>query len=327
MRILIHFRLTALLLALLTEASAFQCPQRPGIHETRIAEQHRHRRAANHLTPPFLCTSPRRATSLQASPVVVLPSVTKVALSCILPTSLGFFKSEYGVSYGYGTSVALLAFSILTQLTPGTVPYYHALALFFYGTRLDLFLLYRELCIPKFRKFREEIEEKAPSNRLSRTPFILSCALLYACLGAPLFVTSTCTRAFSNVTAGLVACTWIGFVLAALGDAQKSVVKARKGDDALVTGGVFYFLRHPNFTGETLGWTASFLAAVSVGNWKSNVGLLAASALGWAGICFVLAMASTNLEKKQKEKYGVSSEYQQWVDGSWAGITLKKKDA
>lgn len=319
----VSFRAVAFLLALFQVSFAFQVPQKP--NSVPRVERHSGRAASTNLSPSFDSGTARTAsTSLQAAPIA-LPSLTKVTLSCLLPTSLGYIKSEYGVSYGYGSSVAILATLVLTQLAPGTLPYYHALALLFYGTRLDLFLLYRELCIPKFRKFREVIEEKAPANRLSRTPFIFSCALLYACLGSPLFVTSTCTT-FSKATAVLVACTWIGFVLAALGDLQKSVVKSRKGEDALVTGGVFQFLRHPNFTGETFGWTASFLAAVSIGNWNQNSGLLAASAVGWAGIVFVLAMASTNLERKQKEKYGDSSEFEKWVKSSWAGFTLKKKE-
>jgi len=315
-------QLLAFLFLLLTVARAFQAPQRSSSARIESTPQ---RADTLPRLPPSSVSAPRVAIStyLQATPAV-LPSLLKVALSCLLPTSLGFIKNEYGVSYGYGTSVALLAYSVLTQLTPGTVPYYHALALFFYGTRLDLFLLYREVFIPKFRAFRETVEARAPPNRLSRTPFIVSCSILYACLGAPLFVTSTCTT-FSEVTAGLVACTWVGFVLAALGDLQKSVVKANKGEDTLVTGGVFQFLRHPNFTGETFGWTCSFLAALSVGNWESNSALLLASALGWAGIVFVLAMASTNLEEKQEENYGDSLEYNQWVDRSWAGITLEKK--
>ena len=318
----------ASILALVGEASGFQIAQRPSI--SRVLRQPRgdvHQAGRPIFSPDSVATIHGGivSTSLQSAPVA-LPSLTKVALSCILPTSLGFYKSEYSVSYGYGTSVALLAYMILQQLTPGTVPYYHALALFFYGTRLNIFLLYREVCIPSFRKFRETIEEKAPSNRFQRAPFILSCAVLYACLAAPLFVTSTCTS-FTKLTEGLVTCTWIGFLLAAFGDLQKSVVKARNGEDTLVTGGVFHFLRHPNFTGETIGWTSSFLVALSVGSWKNNVGLLAASALGWSGIVFVLAMAATSLEKKQKEKYGGTLEYKEWVKRSWAGITIKKKDS
>ena len=178
-----QFLLVGFLLALIGELNAFQVPRRSRINLEICGRATGKRRVVLETRTP---------TSLEASPVVLAP-VAKVALSCLVPTSLGFFKSEYGVSYGYGTSVALVAALVLQQLTPGTVPYYHALALLFYGTRLDLFLLYREVFIPKFRKFRDKIEEKAPDNRLSRTPFILSCALLYACLGAPLFVTSTCT--------------------------------------------------------------------------------------------------------------------------------------
>jgi len=265
-------------------------------------------------------------TSIQAASVV-LPSLKTVAVSCLLPTSLGYYRSEYGVSYGYGTSVALVAFLILRQLERGSVPYWHALALVFYGIRLNLFLLYRELCIPLFREFREKIEERARNkgNRLARTPFLVSCAALYSGLTAPLFVTSQVTQP-STALKVLVACSWLGFLVAAVGDFTKSVVKARQGQDVLVRSGIFKFLRHPNYSGEAFGWTASFLAAVaSVEDWSSNGVALVASALGWAGIVFVLAMAATGLERKQKEKYGDSQEYKDWVRGSWAGPTLKMK--
>jgi steroid 5-alpha reductase family enzyme len=291
---------------------------------------------------------PAAAAAAAAAGVVVIPSLKTIALSCLLPTSLGYIKSEYGVSYGYGTSIAILAYSILQQQLVGTSsiwtmaawtwPALHAAALLFYGLRLDVFLLYRELCIPRFRKFRETIEKKAPPNRASRTPFILSCALLYACMASPLFVTATTTT--TSVAASSVAVqvsivlTWAGFLMAALGDWTKSVGKARRGEDALITNGIFRFFRHPNYTGEILGWTASCVAAFAAafangGNnfnsWKVPTHVcisLTASIVGLAGIILVLAMATKGLEKKQKEKYGDSDEYKQWVKRSWVGISL-----
>jgi steroid 5-alpha reductase family enzyme len=277
----------------------------------------------------FTSTTRGGSTVLRASP---FPTIQTIALSCLLPTSLGFYKAEYGVSYAYGTSVAVVAYAVLRAVggwnaLASSVAAWHALALVFYGVRLDLFLLLRELFVPHFRKVRDRIEERTKSkgNRLSRTPFLLSCALLYACLAGPLLVTAR----KDSVSKILVACTWAGFLLAAIGDLQKTVQKARRGEDALITGGIFKVLRHPNYTGEVLGWTASCLvtvvAAMTSCSRAQYVPALIASVLGWAGIIAVLARATNGLERRQKEKYGDQDEYKKWIEGSWAGITLQKK--
>jgi len=120
---------------------------------------------------------------------------------------------------------------------------------------------------------------------------------------------------------------YAGFGLAALGDTWKSFVKATRGD-VLVTSGPFKFLRHPNYTGEMLGWTASFAAAVlaaakSRGGLKAHAAWLAVSAVGTLGIYGVLAgEAVLGLEKAQRAKYGGTPEYEAWVSTSWAGPSL-----
>ena len=43
---------------------------------------------------------------VESSPALVLPTIPRLALVCIIPTLLGYYKSEYGVSYGYGTAMA-----------------------------------------------------------------------------------------------------------------------------------------------------------------------------------------------------------------------------
>jgi steroid 5-alpha reductase family enzyme len=116
--------------------------------------------------------------------------------------------------------------------------------------------------------------------------------------------------------------TWMGFIIAMVGDFTKTIVKARKGPDHLVTEGVFCILRHPNYVGEWLGWTSSGLLAVLCG--ASQWGNIA-SILGVLGIDLVLIQATTALEAKQREKYGQSESYQKWVKRSWAGFTIKTK--
>ena len=123
--------------------------------------------------------------------MAVLPSLPSVALACLIPTSLGFYKYEYAVSYGYGLSVATVAGLVLQpqwSLLPlhNTVAVAHASALVFYGLRLCLFLWYRERSIPRFREMRERIEARRRRDMAARLPFVLGCATLYAGLAAPL---------------------------------------------------------------------------------------------------------------------------------------------
>jgi len=133
-----------------------------------------------------------------------------------------------------------------------------------------------------------------------------------------------------------VVVTLLGFLLGAFGDMNKTIGKALQGEDALITGGIFRFFRHPNYTGEVIGWVSSCLAgflAVAwktlssgtggrVALWKSMAPYLILSVMGATGISFVLATATTGLEFRQKEKYGDTKEYQDWIKKSWVGIKM-----
>merc|ERR1712079_586522 len=126
-------------------------------------------------------------------------------------------------------------------------------------------------CLEKFRKFREKIESnsKEKGGRLKRLPFILGCSFLYFGMAAPSVLVASAggagaDLAGSTLAARLFQCClaamYTGWALAACGDGYKSVVKAMRGDSAVVTGGPFYFLRHPNYTGEQLLWAANYVS-------------------------------------------------------------------
>ncbi|KAL3792695.1 hypothetical protein HJC23_009423 [Cyclotella cryptica] len=323
---------------------------------------------------------------------IILPTTPTLILASVLPTLLGFYKSEYGVSYGYGTAIAASSYLVLSSIATATgvqliptgpfepstilraiqsfatnmkslistsLPAFHAASLLFYGTRLDLFLLYRECCLPRFREMRERIEERAKKqgSRIKRLPFLASCAFLYFCMMCPLLVTSQVCAGlamFSGIKTGLsctgslvfleqalklfVFLTLSGFLLGAVGDMTKSIGKLTKGEDALITGGVFRFFRHPNYTGEVIGWVSSCLAAftavawkVAKGGanglvlWKTMIPHLIMSVMGAIGISFVLGTATAGLEYRQNEKYGETEEYKQWVKTSWVGFTMGQR--
>jgi steroid 5-alpha reductase family enzyme len=131
---------------------------------------------------------------------------------------------------------------------------------------------------------------------------------------------------------GAVAMTWAGYGLGAIGDVTKSIRKAQRGEDALITGGVYRWFRHPNYTGELFGWTSSCIAAffavilsTEQRKWWIYAPYLVGSVAGAAGIGFVLTMATSGLEERQLEKYGSTQEYKDWVKKSWAGIRLSEK--
>jgi len=285
---------------------------------------------------------------------IALPSVKTVIAVNLLPTSiLGYYKYEYGVSYAYGTATATTAYLALRALLSApanaftTMAQIHAAAIVFYGIRLNVFLFYREFCNERFRRMRERIEDRQKKKEgntgligrfLNRTPFILSCSMLYAGLASPALTSAkliqmgaapTCEIAAMGYKA-LVGLTWFGFMLGAVGDLTKSFVKGKKGSDHLVTGGVYGVFRHPNYTGEMIGWSSSYLASIVaiLGTKKLEVlkalsPRLVLSSLGVVGILFVLCAATTNLERRQREKYGERDEYKEWAKKSVSGPVLK----
>ena len=129
-------------------------------------------------TSPFASPATATATSttrLDAVPIELWTSM--------LPPTMGFIKSEWIVSYGYGFGVALSALSLLLkqpqQMSIATV---HAAALIFYGFRLNTFLFIRNRLSSTYREIGKKIDEKSKerfSTRIARTPFVVSCGLLY----------------------------------------------------------------------------------------------------------------------------------------------------
>ena len=329
----------------------------------------------------IVANAAKKTVDVSASSIV-LPTTQSLFIACLLPTLLGFYKSEYGVSYGYGTAMAASSTLVLSSIAKAsgsslfvgpltsstilpaissflvnlkslssTLPAFHAASLLFYGTRLNLFLLYRELCLPRFRAMRERIEERAKKqgSRLKRAPFIVSCAFLYYCMMCPLLVTSQVCNGLPMIGGSshisfleqairvFVGLALSGFILGAIGDLYKSIGKMIKGEEALITSGVFRVLRHPNYTGEIVGWVSNCLAAFVAVSWKASQtegGLiiwkcqapyLILSVIGALGITFVLGTATSGLEHRQAEKYGDTEEYKIWVRRSWIGFTMGRK--
>lgn len=268
-------------------------------------------------------------------------NVPTLFTSIALPSSLGFWKREYGVSYGYGGS--LLGFSYWTYLKSkeinNKIGMIHSALHMIYGARLIIFLLYREIFIPKFRELTRKIEDASPPSRIQRAPFIIQCGLLYFFMSCPLlFTTSLPSSTFTNtaitttILKTLLGISSFGLFCEIIGDTHKSISKAINGQSHLVTNGLFSIFRHPNYTGELILWSSSTLTGILsfflLNHFTTTTYFLAISSLfGLLGISFVLAQAAGGLERRQQHVYGNTDKYKQWIKKSWEGVVLKKESS
>jgi steroid 5-alpha reductase family enzyme len=278
---------------------------------------------------------PTTETALSAA--AALPALGQFAAAAFLPCSLGLWRTGYAVCYGFGGAMMASGLLQLFANLPGSAQailplHLHAALYVCFGARLNLFLLHREI------KFPVEIHKMTRKDaslleRLKRLPIITGCSVLYYCMSAaPMRVLALLNPPKGNaLTTTTLAVGFAGFLLAAVGDWYKCKIKARDGKDTLVTTGPYRYLRHPNYTGDTIGWTCVCLVLPllsAMGNFRRVIPWLAASIFGWAGIVFAVMIgeATMGLEKKQKEKYGGTPEYEEWIKKSWAGPMLGGKD-
>ena len=281
-----------------------------------------------------------------ATASTVIHALNPELLACFLSPTMGFVKSEWTVSYGYGFATAFSALSLLLKQQQSTLTTIHAAALIFYGLRLNVFLFLRNRLSPRYREINQRIDEKSKERyptRISRTPFVFSCGLLFYGLYLPVLLTSKLTSdAIAMKSAAgvgvsvlkvLVGMQWLGVIVEAVGDLTKSYVKGSEKDGKfLVTSGIFASLRHPNYTGEILAWTCNLLCGtVSAAYLLRNqfslsiIGSLGLSTMGCGGMVSVLLRATTNLEERQRKDYGDTEKYKEWVKRTWCGLKLPSK--
>lgn len=225
-------------------------------------------------------------------------------------------RQAYSFSVGYGLSVAAMGFAVLKHFDIGFSCSPLSLmssSVIFYGIRLGLHLLVRELTVPSQA---ERLKEFDKSPLLQRIPFAVSVSLFYAFMTSPLMYAAraaTTSSTIMNVGVGLA---WLGAIMEGVADLQKFLVKrsaAKEGvDDTFVgpTGGLYTICRHPNYLGELLFWFGLAVAgAPSFG--KSPIAWGCAT-LGFYGIFGIMTGATKRLDKKQEEKYSDQDAYIAW---------------
>lgn len=230
-------------------------------------------------------------------------------------SALGWVYFIYFFSIGYGFAISSLA--VATAFIFRDVITWPALllcvALFIYGIRLGLFLLLREKRSASYKHILYQPENTTKKPASVMWMIWISCALLYVGQVSPVTFYLYNLRRELPVSEG---CLWIGAIVAALGviiemvaDAQKSAAKKINAHRYVDTG-LYRIVRCPNYFGEVLMWTGSFIicfgACCTVWQW-----LIAA--LGYMGIVYVMFSGARRLELRQTETYGSNPKFQKYI--------------
>ncbi len=230
-------------------------------------------------------------------------------------SAVGWIYFIYFFSIGYGLSISALsvttAILFYEQLTTPSIAL--LAVLFIYGIRLAMYLLIREKRSASYKKilYQPEISQRKPVFVMLM--IWISCALLYVGQISPVsfYLANMADGAEVNEL-----WMWIGAVVAASGvlieaiaDAQKSAAK-RRNPKRFVDHGLYRIVRCPNYFGEVLMWTGSFLVCVGAccSAWQWVV-----AALGYIGIIYVMFSGARRLELRQTETYGNDPEFQAYI--------------
>ena len=106
----------------------------------------------------------------------------------------------------------------------------------------------------------------------------------------------------------------IGLVMEVVADNQKSKFKAVPGNhDKLYTGGLYKYVRYPNYSGEILFWSGIFIATIdTLSGWAWL------SLFGPISIILLLLFVSgiPYLERGRAKQYGSQDTYKRYIDST-----------
>jgi steroid 5-alpha reductase family enzyme len=236
-------------------------------------------------------------------------------IAALLVGLIGFVRTVWFISIGYAASIVVFVFLTAAvfgeQLVlPVTAQLVAALV---WGLRLGFFLVLRERNPAYQSTIKDQTDRSESLSLIVKAGIWISVSLLYVCMFAPVIfladAVSELNRQRHLFSLGGVAIMWLGLVIEAKADRQKSLLKAAN-PKGFVSSGLYSWVRFPNYLGEILFWMGNFMAGIVAYNawWHWAIVLIGV-------ICIVLIMmgSTKRLERKQDERYGEGENYKEYV--------------
>ena len=229
-----------------------------------------------------------------------------------MASACGFKRYVWFISKGYGAAVAAIGVALLVMFgaRSGVASALQALLLVAYGCRLSGYLAYRELRSRSYnQKMKGEVKGNDSVTLGVRFAIWGSAALLYACQTSPvLFRMAAGGRTDAFLVVGLCVSVF-GLAFETPADIQKNAAK-RRNPRRFVDTGLFRIVRCPNYLGEMLFWTGTFVSGIGV---YAGIAQWLAALLGYFGIIYVMFGGARRLEIRQNRSYGKDPAYQRYV--------------
>lgn len=231
----------------------------------------------------------------------------------LLISALGFRRTDYFVSLGYGFSIAAQAV-IFPLAFFGALDFWlgaQSLLLLAYGLRLSSHLIARE----RQPSFAQELEASKDRSRhilgWLKVVIWVSVAALYVAMYSPALI--SLSRASDGVTLhslgwGL-AIALAGLAIESFADWQKTRFKAEHSS-RFCDVGLFRLIRSPNYFGEMVFWLGIFISGISA---YASLFDWALALVGFVCIQLIMLGSARRLELKQTERYGRDAEFQAYV--------------
>ena len=242
-------------------------------------------------------------------------------ITCAILCAVGFYKFVYFLSIGYGFAVAGGGIAVLTMAlssptgTPIWISVVQALLFIAYGARLSGFLLIREFDNVTFKK--TDVAKETLNKSEKKTPPIFVLVFIWIFVAA-LYVTQVSpmlyryTNASTDVVVPVIgfAISIFGLVLESVADKQKSEQK-KENPNFVATKKLYSIVRCPNYLGEIIFWTGVFISGVTA---YQGAGQWIIAIVAYVCIVFIMFNGAQRLEKRQMERYGDDSAYNEYAN-------------
>ena len=228
-------------------------------------------------------------------------------------SALGFKRTDFFVSLGYGFSISAQA-ALFPLIYVDALDFWlvaQSALLLAYGLRLSAHLIAREHQ-PSFARELEASKERSRHivGRLKIVIWISVAALYVAMYGPALTSLARASEGISLPSLGWgLAVAALGLGIESLADWQKTRFKADH-PSRFCDVGLYRIVRSPNYFGEMVFWLGIFISGLSA---YASVLDWALALVGFVCIQLIMLGSARRLEFKQTERYGAEPAFQAYV--------------